>query len=633
MDCNTISVQVLSVNYNTASKMLKPYKEEKPLITINKIRSILNDVGIFVTEKYIQNGDYFTCRIEIANDNLKRFNLGTNGKGTSMEYAYASAYAEFMERLQNNVLLKNSFYFSKYYNKNCAFKKQLKIEDKELSFIFCPDEKIVRMTKIIDDNYEILSDLLLISDEYELKDFITNKLKYKEAICIPFYNKIKNKTEYLPIDILLQSTGSTGMCAGNSPEEALIQGISEILERYATFEIHINKITPPTIPHDYFKEYSIYNSIKRLEEKGLELIIKDFSLGKRLPVIGIIVIDKKARKYNVKIGSDPWPVIALERCLTELYQSFSGIRLISKCDYGDFIEAKYKKTDRVKAEYINLTNVINNSTGQWPDSIFSDDFSYEFTGLNFNLGKSNKLDLKYLVQLIDELGSQIYVRDVSYLGFNSYYIVTPGLSQDKRNKSDYVFFYKLNFLITNINNASSLPKDELISLVSILEENYIAIKENYINFEEVFLYNVDREASDLTIDLFLNMANYKLGNIEKAYLYLNNYLKDKEIQDYLYYYAYKDYLALLTNEKSKNEVQSYMIKIYGIELTKEIMEDMQDPNNIFQSYNLQLYFNCKNCDIKEFDYFKVASIFKNIENKHKTQPIDQMNLSKIFYSN
>lgn len=593
----------------------------------------MNDVGIFVTEKYIQNGDYFTCRIEIANDNLKQFNLGTNGKGTSMEYAYASASAEFMERLQNNVLLKNSFYFSKYYNKNCAFKKQLKIEDKELNFIFCPDEKIVRMTKIIDDNYEMLSDLLLISDEYELKDFIINKLKYKEAICIPFYNKIKNKTEYLPIDILLQSTGSTGMCAGNSPEEALIQGISEILERYATFEIHINKITPPTIPHDYFKEYSIYNSIKRLEEKGLELIIKDFSLGKRLPVIGIIVIDKKARKYNVKIGSDPWPVIALERCLTELYQSFSGIRLISKCDYGDFIEAKYKKTDRVKAEYINLTNVINNSTGQWPDSIFSDDFSYEFTGLNFNLGKSNKLDLKYLVQLIDELGSQIYVRDVSYLGFNSYYIVTPGLSQDKRNKSDYVFFYKLNFLITNINNASSLPKDELISLVSILEENYIAIKENYINFEEVFLYNIDREASDLTIDLFLNMVNYKLGNIEKAYLYLNNYLKDKEIQDYLDYYAYKYYLALLINEKSENEIQSYMIKIYGIELTKEIMEDMQDPNNIFQSYNLQLYFNCKNCDIKEFDYFKVASIFKNIENKHKTQPIDQMNLSKIFYSN
>jgi uncharacterized protein YneF (UPF0154 family) len=36
--------------------MLKPYKEEKPLITINKIRAILNDIGIFVSEKFIQDG-------------------------------------------------------------------------------------------------------------------------------------------------------------------------------------------------------------------------------------------------------------------------------------------------------------------------------------------------------------------------------------------------------------------------------------------------------------------------------------------------------------------------------------------------------------------------------------------------
>ena len=50
--------------------MLKPYKEEKPLITINKIRSILNELGIFVIEKYKQNGDYFTCRVQSANDNL-----------------------------------------------------------------------------------------------------------------------------------------------------------------------------------------------------------------------------------------------------------------------------------------------------------------------------------------------------------------------------------------------------------------------------------------------------------------------------------------------------------------------------------------------------------------------------------
>ncbi|WP_421920090.1 YcaO-like family protein [Marinifilum sp.] len=614
-------------------KLLKPYKEVKPLVTINKIRSVLNDIGIFVTEQYKKDGDYFTCRIEIANDNLSEFKIGTNGKGISLEYAYASAYAEFMERLQNNMLLENSFFFSKYFERDCTFKEQLKKENKELDFIFCPQEKIIETTKIVDDNYEMLCKSFSIKNKDELKDFIINTLGYKKVISIPFYNQRLNKTDYLPIDLLVQGTGSTGMCAGNSPEEALVQGISEILERYTAQEIHINKITPPTIPHDYFEEYPIYNSIKKLEEKGLEIIIKDFSLGKKLPVIGVIVIDKNTRKYNVKVGSDLWPITALERCLTELHQSFKGIRLIDKCDYGDFIEGKYKELNRADAEHINLTNIFNNATGQWPDSILSCDFSYTFTGLDFNYGRSNKLDLKHLLQLISELDSQLFIRDVSFLGFHSYYIVAPGLSQDKRKKSDYSIFNKLYSLTSDINNVSSLSKDDLTFLVSTLETNYIAIKEGYLNFENFLTHNTDADATDLTLDLFLSMANYKLSNIDKAYLHLKYYLKDKEVQDYLYFYACKDYLALLKNGESNNEIKYYLSKIYGFEVANEVIEDMFDADNIFKAYNLNWCFDSKKCIIKDFKYFKAASIFKNIETKHKTQPVDQMNLAKVFNFN
>lgn len=107
-------------------KLIKPYKEQYPLFTINKIRSILSEVGIFVTERFIKDGDFFTCRLELANDGLEEFHIGTNGKGTSLEYAYASAYAEFMERLQNNFLISHSFFFTKYYEKDCAFNRALK---------------------------------------------------------------------------------------------------------------------------------------------------------------------------------------------------------------------------------------------------------------------------------------------------------------------------------------------------------------------------------------------------------------------------------------------------------------------------------------------------------------------------
>lgn len=86
---------------------MKPYKALPPEITVTKIRSILQKIGIFVREDiYTASNNLFTARISIANDSLKNLNIGTNGKGTSYLYALASGYAEFMERLQNKILFK-----------------------------------------------------------------------------------------------------------------------------------------------------------------------------------------------------------------------------------------------------------------------------------------------------------------------------------------------------------------------------------------------------------------------------------------------------------------------------------------------------------------------------------------------
>jgi hypothetical protein len=166
----------------------------------------------------------------------------------------------------------------------------------------------------------------------------------------------------------------------------------------------------------------------------------------------------------------------------------------------------------------------------------------------------------------------------------------------------------------------------------VLEDKYILIKENFVNFEKVLLFNTDSDATDLTIDLFLSMANFKLGYIDKAYFYLNKYLEDKDVKDYLYFYACKDYFSLLRNKRSESEVYSYLTKIYNIELAEEIIDDLRESQNIFKAYDLNFYFDCLECDISKFNYYKVSSILKNIELKHKTRPIDQMNLSQIFYT-
>lgn len=608
--------------------MIKPYKEKDPISTIQKIRSILNDLGIFVKESYRKNGDFHVCRIEIANENLIKYNIGTNGKGRSIEYCYASGYAEFMERIQNNLLIPKSFYFSKLLQSHSSFKKQLQNDNLILDFLYDPDEKKITTEELLVENEDFFKETLFIHDTQKLRQFLIDDLGFVDNLCVPFYNKTDNKLCFLPHTLLMIGYGSNGMCAGNTPEEAMIQGMGEILERYVMKEIYVKKLSPPTIPHDYFSNYAIFDSIKKIEERGFDITIKDFSLGKGLPVIGVIIVDKKTNTYNVKIGSDPWPIIALERCLTELHQSFRGVRLIPRKGFGTFID--FNSEYRSEQELINFRKIFTNATGHWPDSIFNESFSYKFKGLNFSLGISNKLDLEYMTNTIENLGSKLYIRDVSYLGFNAYHIIAPGLSQLKRDKYDYFFYCELTAQIKNINKVCHLNKKDLLEHVQVLEKKYDSLKVEHINYKEEFLFNTDKDAMDLNIDLYFAMVFYKLEDYSKAYEYLAKYLVDKDSAIFIYYFACKDYIALKDMQKDINEIYHLLSKVYEKNLVEEVIADMLEPNNIFQYFNYDSYFDSDNCEMNNFDFYPMARILKKIQETHKANPISQLSLSSFF---
>ena len=82
-------------------------KDCTPRETIEKIKKILNSFSIKVIEKRMINinNSFYSVRVE-----LRDFpGIGTNGKGITRDYALASAYGEFMERLQSFFLIKFSF--------------------------------------------------------------------------------------------------------------------------------------------------------------------------------------------------------------------------------------------------------------------------------------------------------------------------------------------------------------------------------------------------------------------------------------------------------------------------------------------------------------------------------------------
>lgn len=609
--------------------MFKKYKEKSPESTINLIRKILEDCEVFLKETSTKKDNLHSCRLTIENNELDGLDIGTNGKGRSYLYSLASGYAEFMERIQNDMLInENSLrYIIESIRHSVEFQNSLlysSLEAQDLipDFVYDPDEKYLKIDELTQLYGEELMKMFSFNDLDELVLFLQSLRRPHGFLCTKFYSVELEKEVYFPIDLAFLSDGSNGMCAGNTSEEAILQGFCEVFERYAVANIYFNHITPPSIPMETFKGSYVYDKLRYLNnEYGYEFIVKDCSMGYDLPVIGLIIIDRKNNLYNFKVGADFVPHIALERCVTELFQSRSGAIKISflktqnNLDYGsDYTNEQYMKT-------------IKNGTGQWPITIFSSEVSYQFNGFNPSYGNTNYSDLRNSLDLIKKMGANVYIRNCSYLGFPSFNIVVPGMSNlFHKGSAQYL---QNNFMLSldqsrllRVSTPYSL--DEFIDItVKWLEENLD--KHNEFTFNDLFPYYTSKELADLDPQLFLAMSYYYKMDYEKSYNHMCMFLEGKGV-DYEYYYACCDYIKA-KNNSNENKILSILSNKYSRIICEEVIEDMSVEKDIFQYYSfdqhLNIEFKLRNCTSK---LLRILSLKKQLTKKrlswHPTDKYD-----------
>lgn len=596
---------------------MKPYKAKEPSQTINFIRNKLFDVGIFLKERHYDSDLFYASKVSICNQGLENLNIASNGKGMNSLYSLASAYAEFLERLQNNMLFDNHFYATgEFLEKDiCSkdFKSRVLTNKTALDFRYDPREYSMNVEESANTYFNFYNKLFpFIKNKQDLISFIKKELLYDSLISIPFHS-VKTKSEvFLPYEIILAACGSTGMCSGNTKNEALTQGFCEIFERYVGRRIYFENITPPDIPLDYFDNTDIIEKIKKLyENTNYTIKIKDCSLGQGLPVIGFLIIDTQNRKYNFHLGSSLSPIIALERCLTEIFQNPNGIHWLD-INLTDFSNDNIEKKEYI---FLNGNQIFAYGNGLWPKSIFSSQSSYDFNGLNNTLNRSDKQDLEFIKQKIYELGFDIYIRDVSFLDFPSYYIVVPGMSEYPILREQYHYLGNVLPTLIKLRNLKNLPEDELKIICNELNQNYYALTLIDFQFQNILLYHSNHDIKDLDIELLIFMLNYRLGNIEKAIHFISIFLKDKNFAAYKYYYGIKDYLILIKQQNSEEEILEILSHMYKDE-ADEIILDMKNPAKIFQYYEWPTCFDCDKCEIiSDCKYFNSLKVIKQIQKK------------------
>lgn len=565
---------------------MKKYKAFSPEVTISNIRKSLNDLGVLLYENHIVHEDFFSCRVCLGNNNLLPLNIGTNGKGRSFEYSLASGYAEFMERLQNQLLLNSKkMLSSKTFNLYSISSNEAQ-GNKQCSY--STDEQYVSSQEIDSSVLEELSVMSGMQSANEFKNALNSFKKEYASLCVPFYDVQNDSEKLFPIEILLLLTGSNGMASGNTPKEAILQSICEIFERYVISEIYWRELTPPTIPFSALPEGKTKEVLKKyIENTGNQVIVKDCSLGLGIPAIGLLILDTKTYKYNLKIGVDFVPEIALERCFTEIHQ---GRDVFGGLPYT-FIHTKDTNGDARKKAEENLMNIFIDGTGFWPISILKEQSSYAFNGFNLNYGNSNSEDIRYAIHLIHRLGYNVYIRDNSILGFPTYYVVVPGMSQIIA-KNPFESVYKNSFVnLAKINQLGNATIEIAQSILHAIEENYTTMKSNSFMLKNVFVHNTNPDLNELQIEMLGALLAIYVEDPPTAIKYLELYLEDKNKNDYRYYYACLEYL------KTTKTDNSILKLLYGESLANEVTGDLQDHSKVLQHYHFPSCPNCKSCKL------------------------------------
>ena len=374
-----------------------------------------------------------------------------NGKGASKKAALASALGEYFERLSTN------YFFSDFYlGKQAA----------TASFVHYPTEK---WFLVPDDNTlpeGILSEKLLQfydpNNELSATDLIDLQSSNRErGICaLPFISQFDQKIVYVPVNLIANLYASNGMSAGNTRNEARVQALSEIFERYVKNKIIAEAVSLPTIPEEVIHRYpSVLASIESLENEGFPLYCFDASLGGKYPVICVVLFNPKNGTCYASFGAHPNFGVALERTVTELLQgrSLKDLDVFSPPSFDN---------DEI-ADLSNLETHFIDSSGLISWDLFKEKADYEFVDWDFS--GTTEQEFNNLMAIFHEQNTEVLIMDYEHLGVYACRILAVGMSE---------IYPPEDLLIANNNMAIHL-RDLIMSLPvkKYSAEQYLAIIE------------------------------------------------------------------------------------------------------------------------------------------------------------
>jgi len=211
-----------------------------------------------------------------------------------------------------------------------------------------------------------------------------------------------------------------GPSAGNSYEEAILQGLCEIVERHVCALITRERIKAPRIDPASITDPVAIELLRKFTRHGIHIYLNDFSLDTGIPTVGALGIDPSTFPETSEIvytaGTTPEPNKALIRALTEVAQLS-----------GDF---------HTKANYL-ASGLPKPLSMDEVDYILEPGREVQLDDLP-NLGDRNmKNEIDRCLAALDRQGMEVFLVDTRHpaLQIPAIYTIVPGAHFRERSNS------------------------------------------------------------------------------------------------------------------------------------------------------------------------------------------------------